>query len=94
MTQRRYSTERSEIEALLQRSIVEEAISTAWDNFEKALGELGHESVSLLSDFFNGKPPEELARQRGMELKDVEKWLASAKQQLIQNLRTKCKVKQ
>jgi DNA-directed RNA polymerase specialized sigma24 family protein len=85
---------RTDIELLLQRSVVEEAVSGAWDQFEAALGELEPESLSLLTDFLAGQAPQELATKRGLPLKDIEKWLARAKHQLIQNLRTKCKVRQ
>ena len=83
-----------DVEELLEKSVVEEAVHAVSSRFDEALNSLDAESFSLIQKFFDGQSLEALAREKNVSRAEIESWVAQIKLKLTQQLRDKCKVKQ
>ena len=83
-----------DVEDLLEKSVVEEAVDSISKHFDTAMDSLDKASADLIRRFFDGASLEMLAHEEQLQRKEVEVWVAQIKLKLTQHLREKCKVKQ
>lgn len=83
-----------DVEELVQKTVVEEAVEKVFAQLEEALRSLDSQSESLIREFLNGVTVSELARHHDISEEKAEQWLAGAKRSIAQELRSRCKVKQ
>ena len=84
----------TDVEALLEQSVVAEASTKVWNQFEAALAKLDEASVELLLEHFRGATAKQLSRDRQISLAEMEAWLTKAKRDLIRHLRSGFQVRQ
>lgn len=85
---------RTDVEGLLEKTVVEEAVTDVWGHFEKALSTLDNDSIELLQQHFRGRSAVELGRSRGLTVDQVEAWLSRIKRELVVALRGDFTVRQ
>jgi DNA-directed RNA polymerase specialized sigma24 family protein len=83
-----------DVEALLEKVILEEATHVVWQTFEKALEKLDPESRKVLEEYFNGEPVENLCQSRGLSSTQLESWLSKVKRDVSDSLKKEFPVKQ
>lgn len=84
----------TDVEALLEQSVVAEAGAKVWKQFEQALSMLDETSAELLLDHFRGASAQKISRDRELSLAEVEACLTKAKRELIHHLRSGFQVRQ
>jgi hypothetical protein len=84
----------ADLQDLLQESVAEEAAQKTMSHLEDALLSLDADSLELMREFLQGGNLKALASRRKMTEAELEAWLVQSKRQLIQHLRTRCKVRQ
>ena len=84
----------SDVKDLAEQSITEEAIAKVQSLMDQAMSKLDAESQGILNEYFDGKTVEELSRMRGIEKSVMEAWIARSKRELINKLRSECRVRQ
>ncbi len=83
-----------DLEQLLDETIVTEAVAELMGKFEEALQALPPQSRDLISRHFDGVTLEQLGLENQVSLAQMEQWIERIKRELVQQLRTKCDVRQ
>ena len=83
-----------DVEELVEKSVVEEAVQKVFVQLDEALRSLDTQSEALVREFLEGVSVSELARHHDISEEKAQQWLTGAKRSLAQELPSRCKVKQ
>jgi hypothetical protein len=83
----------TDVEGLLKQSVVAEASSKIWEQFENALARLDADTIELLTQHFGGATIKQLSQQKGLSEKEIEAWLKKSKRELLHQLRAGTQVR-
>lgn len=84
----------SDVETLVEKTIMTEVGVKVWDKFERALASLDSQSAELIAAYFSGQSVEVLAANRNLSQDEVRTWLNKLKRSLVQELKKECKIRQ
>jgi DNA-directed RNA polymerase specialized sigma24 family protein len=84
----------SDVEELLQQSVIAQASSEIWTKFERAVEKLDPDAAGLLMEHFQGKSATALAKKKGIPATEMESLLKQTKRELVNHLRGSFQVRQ
>ena len=84
----------NELETLLVKLYLESTSSNVWRKFENSLKKLDPQSLILFEKYLDGHSFKDLSIQSKLTETEVARWIKQLKQELINNLRQECNVRQ
>lgn len=85
---------KQDVEELLERSVVEDAVARVLGKLDEALESLDDETRDLLSRFFDGTDVKTLSEEKGVSQQEIQAWIQRGKRELNQHIRSRCAVRQ
>ena len=85
---------KQDVEELLEKSVVEDAVAKVFAKLEAALDGLDEETRDLLARYFEGTGVEALSEEKGLSPEEVQRWIDRGKRELNNHLRSRCAVRQ
>jgi DNA-directed RNA polymerase specialized sigma24 family protein len=85
---------KSEVERLVESSVIETAINRSLIALEEAINGLDPQSKKLIELYFEGKNINHLSLELGLSVPELSNWILKIKQEISQNVRLKFPIKQ